>query len=160
MKHDSSKTNYLAAAKSSEYDALQRQIAALTNHWMDHTAHIRPSRVIPQLCEYIDSTNFEHLRCDEENLFSTKSDFYLGKIIAYVIEIQDEQGEDLTAKRKEIERILTQYFNLKYTDNSHDTINLGQINSPSGQSKPQEVAESEKTDLKWWLKFIDFFSKK
>ena len=160
VKHDTSKTNYLAAAKSSQYDALQRQIAALTNHWMDHTAQIRPSRIIPELCNYIDETGFEHLRCDEENLFSTKSDFYLGKIIGYVIEIQDEEGDNLSTKRKEIENILRQFFTLMHRNKSHDSVNLGQINNPKEQGASQEQSSAEKTDIKWWLKFIDFFSKK
>lgn len=157
MKNDPPKTNYLAGAKSSDYDVFQRRISALIQHWMDHTSGIKPSNVIAQLCNAIDKSDFLFITCDEENLFSTKSDYFLGLIIGFFIEIQDGVGEKLEEKRIEIEIVLRQFSLLSHNAKG-DRINLRGINQPTDQPTKND-ATNQSTKMNWWLKFIDFFTK-
>lgn len=154
MKNDTPKTNYLANAQSSDYDALQRRIAVLIQHWMDHTSGVKPSKLISLLCDYIENTQFDYIKCQETEIFSTKSDFFLGLIVGHFIEIQDEKGESLDLKRKEIEKVLNQ-FSLLNHNKQKEKVNLQEINKPQTSLDQHET----KTEIKWWLKFLDFFTK-
>lgn len=159
MKNDISKTNYLAAATLSQYDALQRQVSSLTQHWMDHTSQIRPSKIVPELCNYIENAGFTYLKCKEEELFSTKSDFYLGKIISYFIEINDNSGEDLKKKRSELETVLNQFKLLNHAQSTLTKVNFNNINNgkTSSAQYQQSQDEAERSGISWWLKFLALF---
>lgn len=150
MKNGSSNTNYLASARQSEYDALQRQVAVLSHHWLDHSAQIKPSKIVPRLCDYIDQTKFTYLNCENEDLFSTKSEFYLGRIIHYCIEIQVNEGEFLNEKRKEIENVLAHFFSLLHQTPSSD-VKLEQINPGH---EPEMLDESKDQGVTWWVKLL------
>lgn len=162
MKNDTSTTNYLAAAKSSQYDALQRQVSSLTQHWMDHTSRLKQSRLIPILCDYIENTPFLHFQCNQTEIFSTKSNFFLGKLIQFFLEIQDGEihHEEMAEKRTEIEKILNEFAVLSHQKSTDLEINLKGINQEQQEliNSNQESIESS-MHIKWWLKFISFFSK-
>ena len=162
MKNDSSTTNYLAAATSSKYDALQRQVSALIQHWMDHTSKVKVSKVIPTLCTFIESAELPHFQCKAEDIFSTKDDYFLGKIIQFFIEIQDGQlkEEELLEKRQEIEKILNQFSILNHTSSNASETRLQNINNSSEDNLEKAPLESDtQPDKRWWLKFLDLFSK-
>lgn len=163
MKNDTSKTNYLAAAKTSKYDALQRQVSSLIQHWMDHTSNLKESKLIPLLCDYIENTQLPHFQVNQAEIFSTKSDFFLGRIIQFFIEIQDGDlnKEELTEKRVELEKILNKFSILNHKKGIASDINLQSINEEK-ESEEQQVHASESdqpTKRKWWFKILNFVSK-
>lgn len=162
MKNDQSGTNHLASAKTSKYDSLQRRLSTLIQHWMDHASAIKPSRIVPLMCDYLDQERFSLLICNEEDLFSTKSDFYLGRIINIFIEIQDGEGASVREKRRQLESVLARFSELSHTKGNTDVINLGEINKLSTDSLTQAMlatGHDSPHKIKWWLKFINFLSK-
>lgn len=155
MKNDLPTTNYLARAQASQYDALQRRVSLLCQHWLDHTAKIHTSMVIPGLCEYIDGQDLPHLKGSKAEFFSTKSDFYLGRVISCFIDIQDEKGEELAEKRREIDIVLSHF---SYLINNQDAqaagVNLRHIN------KPQQIAENHPKSKTWLKRMLQRFNQR